>query len=211
MYDNAPVNSATTFLLVTGSTYQVLRGFSTTAGAWTVPAPSLSLWHGIGVSHDASSVSNVPSIYIDGIAATVTTVTPPVGSATTNNQAFSLGNRADGIRNWDGLLAWFVYWNIVLSADDHFRLGQGTNPLTVRPDAIVHAEFLDGISNPEPSWGNTLGFGTLTGTRFGQDNPIVMPPSIEWYDRAISVAAGGAFQPAWAQRSNILQSGGYAA
>jgi hypothetical protein len=42
--------------------------FSTTAGSWTVPAPSSSAWHHYAVVYDVTSSSNTPSIYVDGIA-----------------------------------------------------------------------------------------------------------------------------------------------
>ncbi len=74
------------------------QGFSGTNGRWRTAAGSLSLfqWHHVVLSYDNSSVSNVPTIFIDGVAQTVTVSATPTGSRDSDaTSSMTVGNRDD--------------------------------------------------------------------------------------------------------------------
>jgi hypothetical protein len=57
------------------------HGWSTTSGAWHgSTALSASTWYHVAVTYNGGSTSNVPQIYINGVADTMTTTTTPAGS-----------------------------------------------------------------------------------------------------------------------------------
>jgi hypothetical protein len=62
-----------------------VNGFSTTAGSWATPNNSLTTGlHHITVIYDAGNVANNPTIYIDGVSQSLTELTTPVGTFTSD-------------------------------------------------------------------------------------------------------------------------------
>lgn len=88
----------------TTTTLLFMVNFSGTAGTWSFSAPSFSNWHYLKVVYDAGNTTNIPQIYIDGIAQSVTVSSPPVGSFAAQGTPIYIGNRQLGGRNWDGLI-----------------------------------------------------------------------------------------------------------
>ncbi|HEX9504004.1 MAG TPA: DUF2341 domain-containing protein, partial [Patescibacteria group bacterium] len=100
------------------NTLQYNRDWSTTQGAWSIPRPSLNAWHHVVVTYDGNSLSNNPVIYLDGVSQTITTITAPVGTLSTNTDPYVIGNRGnDNARNWLGNLDEFRISNVIRSAD----------------------------------------------------------------------------------------------
>jgi hypothetical protein len=134
----------------------------TTEGQWTIAAPSSSAWHHALITYDGSSTANNPIIYIDGSSVTVTRLTAPVGSLVTNSDGFILGNRSDQIRNFNGRLAEFAFWNgSILTAGNATSLAAGA-----RADSIgspVAYLKLCGSTSPEPNEISGGATGTVTG------------------------------------------------
>lgn len=75
-----------------------------TPGQWTIPLPSLSAWHHLIVVYDSGSSSNTPTIYVDGIAQTVTTAQAASGSITMSSATLRIGNTSGDNRTFDGTL-----------------------------------------------------------------------------------------------------------
>lgn len=148
--------------------------WSTTAGNFTIATgPPLNTWSPLIVSYDGSSTANIPSIYIKGVAASVTTGTTPVGAFSSDTVNILIGNLAAGNQTWDGLMAHFAIWNTNLNAAEAMALSSGINPLLIRPENLVSYLPLDGINNPETDLilGNTT---SITGTRLGTSEPPAM-------------------------------------
>jgi hypothetical protein len=82
-------------------------GFSITDGEWRSPLDSISAntWYYGCVSHDNSSTSNNPAIYIDGSSVAVIEMTAPDGDADSDS-AYSamIGNKPGLNRDWDGII-----------------------------------------------------------------------------------------------------------
>lgn len=90
-------------------------GRSTTAGIWNVPVPASSVIT-LAVSYSSASNANVPIIYFDGVSQSVTTISAPVGTVTTDSDSYVIGNRKnDSARNFDGRLSDFSVFRSILS------------------------------------------------------------------------------------------------
>lgn len=168
-------------------TFQV--PFSGGTAGWTCNRPATNSWHSIILTYDGTSASNAPVIYVDGVSQTVTGSASGTINLPTLN--WYVGNRADGARNWDGMLAHAAIWNITLAAPDAMVLALGASPLIIRPDSLQSYMPLDGVNNPEFDFinGNSS---SITGTRLGTREPPVMPiariRSLFDYQSDISIA-----------------------
>jgi pectate lyase len=98
--------------------YRYLRLWSGGTGSWTIPAPSANVWHHLAVVYDASSPSNNPQIYVDGVSQPVTRTRAPSGTPLTNADAYVVGNRGGGDRSWRGLLDEVRIYNRLLTASE---------------------------------------------------------------------------------------------
>jgi hypothetical protein len=111
IFDKLTVGSQVDILLNDSSNngYQYFRAFSSANGSWTFPRGSVGDVHIVGVTFDASSDSNDPRAWVNGVEQTVTQQTPPVGTASTNTDPYVIGNRgSDFGRSWDGRISTFV-------------------------------------------------------------------------------------------------------
>lgn len=97
--------------------YRFTRGFSTTAGVWDMTPSGLGIWDHIILSYDSSATANNPSIWLQGKPATVTRVTGPVGTASTNGSAYWFGNRGNADHTWLGQIADIRISDRLISSD----------------------------------------------------------------------------------------------
>lgn len=163
-----------------GTTIAFVWFFSGSSGTWTFTLPSTGVWHHLCIVYDATNTSNVPIIYIDGVAQTLS-ATQPTGTVGTQNGPPFLGNRTDGTRNWDGLMAHFAQWNNqLLTASEVSALSSGVNPLMLYPEKLTYYTPLDGVNNPEVDI--IKGYiTTLSGTALGRSEAPVMSVAQAWY------------------------------
>ena len=128
------------FAFGTNNTYNFKRVFSTTAGEWSIPEPSLNAGHRLLITYDSSDVANDPTIDVDGVSQTVTVVATPVGTANTNTSAYLLGNRnhpTSGFnRSWDGGLGEWAVWNRILISNERTIFGSNYSALFI-PDGLI--------------------------------------------------------------------------
>ncbi len=103
-------DTGTWYVAVAGgqNSIEFQQNFTVQEGVWDTPDGSLILnkWNYITVTYDRSSSSNVPSIYINGVKQTLTTVTAPSGSAQSDGPASLLiGNGVSPFnRTFDGII-----------------------------------------------------------------------------------------------------------
>lgn len=154
-------------------TLAVVYGFSVNAGTWQFPAPASGAWHSLVITFDGSAPT--PAVYVDGIIQSLTNLATPVGSFASTATNFYLGNRADGTRNWDGLLAHLALWNVILDGAAVAALANGTPPPLIGPRPPLFYFPLTGIFNPELDLinGNSA---AQTGTRLGPSEPPFITP-----------------------------------
>lgn len=175
-----------------GSTYTYVHVFNTTNGTWTMSRPATGAWHQIGLTYDNTSTSNNPAMYLDGSSVTVTTSTAPVGTASTSTDPYGVGNRpSDKARVWDGMIAEWAVWNVILSAGEMAALGAGFSPLLVRPQSLVSYCPMVETSNIR-DWFRTNA-PTVTGT-LNQPHPgrIIYPSRRRLIIPAAAAPAGNA-------------------
>lgn len=171
----------------------VSAAWSTARGNWIFPSPSSDAWHHFCISYSGSSTSNTPAVYIDGVAQSVTLTTPPTGTFGVSVTTVGIGN-APGISPgvlWNGMLAHAAFWrDAALNTAQIGALAAGTNPMLIRPDALVMYVPLTGINNPEF---DLKGFpaSVVTGTRLGTSEPPAMPTIVayqQFIDSALTLS-----------------------
>lgn len=156
------------------------RGFSGSTASWNVGVnPSNNRWHHAMVAYDAGSTANVPVIYFDGVAQSVATGTAPIGTPVVTNAIYSIGNRATGIRNFDGMLCEFAIWDgILLTANEARALARGVPPLLLRPSSLSLYIPMYGLQASDPDWSTGHKLQTITGTVKRNHAPISNPFAI---------------------------------
>lgn len=122
---------------VNGIVFNVL--FGTSEGVWLATAPSADAWHHLAVTYDRSSAANVPIIYLDGSAVTVTASPQASGTYVANAGSVIIGNSLDTTRVWDGMLAEAAGWNRILTAGEVTALAARFSPLLM-PQGLVYYE-----------------------------------------------------------------------
>lgn len=153
------------------TSYNYSRNWSGATADWEIAQPGTGSWNHVGVTYDGGSSANTPVMYLNGVSQSVTTNVAASGSINTNSDPYVIGNRTnDNARVWDGSLAEFAIWNVILDAAEMAALGAGISPLLIRPASLVLyvplvRELLD-VKNAPP---------TKTGTAV-QPHPRVYQP-----------------------------------
>ena len=102
---------------------------STTAGAWTSPVSvPTNKWVHIAVAYNNSSVSNNPSMYVNGVSVTVTEGTTPVGTRVSDDgEDLTIGNTSGGDRTFDGQMTCIQLHNHELDSTEVKELYSGAS------------------------------------------------------------------------------------
>ncbi len=171
-----------------GSNQSILfqYGFSGHIGNWVTPANSISLntWQHVAVVYDNSSDANDPTLYINGVAQTVTEIDTPSGTPSSDAALnLTLGNYSlDTSRTFDGLLDDVRIYDRMLDAAEIAELANAgnTGPIahwkldeTSGTTAVDSEGGHDGTLTNGPSWDS----GTIDGgLRFDASNDFVDIP-----------------------------------
>lgn len=159
--------NASTTIMGSRSDWSVTQG----VWHWTIG----SGWQHILYTYDASSTSNIPVVYVNGIQATVSTDFAPIGVFSPQSNTLQIGNDSTGIRNFEGMIAEIAIWNnAILTNGDAIALYGGVRPLNIKPDSIIQYMPLDGINKPEFDFKNAPST-TITGTKLGTSDPFLEP------------------------------------
>jgi hypothetical protein len=107
-----------------GSNVRFARVFSGTTGVWDTPLTTGTMM-GFMLTYDNGSILNNPLMYsmVLGtdkklVSRTVTQDTPPVGTPTTPNAGYSIGDRDDTAVCFDGLIHRMRVYNRLLTLDE---------------------------------------------------------------------------------------------
>lgn len=141
-------------------------------GRWTCGLPTLSTWVHLAVVYDASSTSNDPDIYLDGVLQTETEDLTPAGNAITTAEEVIIGNRTEGDRQARAGLAHVSVWHSLLSGANISSLAGGSSPLDV-DNTMEYYLPLYGDQSPEPDLSGNSVDGTVSGTTATADDPTV--------------------------------------
>lgn len=161
------------------ASFQFKYPFSTTPGVWSFASGGLTLntLHHIGITYDATSTSNAPIIYVDGVAQSLTVTVPPVGTANPATTTLSIGNNPAGTRNFDGVLSEIAYWNVILTPNEITALSHHAPTLKIRPASLkfYFPLYANGTAINEADWGPShTQISSTTGTK-GQFNAPINP------------------------------------
>lgn len=100
-------------------------GFWTTNGVWWSPVNTVTpnSWQSCCITYNRSSLTNVPTMRVNGVLQTVTTFTAPSGTAVNNTSRYAIGNRpSDNLRVFDGRIACVYMWDRILSAEEQIAI-----------------------------------------------------------------------------------------
>ena len=104
--------------------------WSTNRGVWWSPNDVLSLntWYYIALTYDASSVSNIPKIYLNGESLSLYVDSSPLGIPSETSDPYIIGNRGAHDRTFDGVIDSVRISNIIRSDEEiwqYWLLSQG--------------------------------------------------------------------------------------
>lgn len=162
-------------LIVDSTNFEITTGWSTTVGDWTIATPTTGAEHNILITYDGAATTNNPVVYVDGSSVTVTKLTAPVGTLVTAAKVFTIGNRTDHTRAFNGWISTVAIWNTILAAADATALNNGAAPCAVQNGNIVAYWPLNAGDSPEVELftANTL---TVTGTTVVSGSTVVTNP-----------------------------------
>src|ERR1700733_8758812 len=146
------------------SIMEVRRTWSGGGGVWTWSAPATGGWHHWAITYDGSSISILPTVYIDGGSVSVSVHTAVSGFLAKITAQPLIGG-CNGSFTFDGKLAEEVFWNnTILTQAEVTALAKGASPLKVRPESLTFYVPMFGNTSSEVDWSPNHYAVTVTGT-----------------------------------------------
>lgn len=125
-------------------------------------------WSSLSISGDTSDTTTHPRIVQDKLLKTTTRVGAASWWGTLTSAQFVIGNRPnDNGRNWDGYIAHYCLWDVILTEREEQQLHSGVPPYLVRPQDIVAYYPLDSDLNMFGRNANAIS------VRYTKNNPPV--------------------------------------
>jgi len=147
---------------------RLFKSHSTTGGDWTTTTHDIVLnaWNHMLVTYDDDATTNDPVFFVNGTIRTLSEITAPVGTATSDagNDLILLNNSATPARDLDGIYFFYCFWTVILSDNEIGALSRGVNPFAVRNDSQVINAPLWGNQTPEPNYDDQTPALPVTGT-----------------------------------------------
>jgi len=147
------------------------RGFSLGTGQWYLGgAVSTGNWMNIAMTYAAVNTTSQPIFYVNLSQGSTTTNVAPKGVVGSDNiYSLRFGSNSSGTRSFNGRMAYFHYYNRVLTKNEISQIARFPGSIT------------NGLRGFLPLWGGTpendySGYGntgTITGAIFSIDNPPV--------------------------------------
>ena len=137
---------------------------------WHIPLDTAGKTNTVVIAYDASSTSNIPVMYLNGVSQSVTTDVAPVGTVVSSTNAAYIGNRLSGGRNFDGRIWLAVVWDRVLSSSEIIEATR--NPWQLFSDETLYVPrvttktiagpYTDTLSNTITTYSHTPDLSTVT-------------------------------------------------
>lgn len=126
------------------SKYTYKRQWSGGLGEWAAAgSPGVGVWAHFTVTVDGSSLANLPGMYFNGVPQTVTNTIATSGTISSNTDSYWIGNRGNGDRGFDGMLAEAAIWDRILSPVEIQLLAGGWSPALFKAGLVEYLP-LDG-------------------------------------------------------------------
>jgi len=139
-------------------------------GTWSVPYPTYNIWTHYVWTMDASSVSNTPSCYKNGVPITVTVRQVPTGTLPADSNTITVGNLSSSERlySFGGQILYVRLYNSVLGADQAKSLYQNPFQIYTQPSnnwlkISSMLKSVNGLSRGSVKTINGLGLGSMKG------------------------------------------------
>jgi hypothetical protein len=204
IFDKRVSESEVELLFYGAGEIKYVRVFSGGSAEWGIPAPVSKEWVHLVVTYDSSSASNDPTFYINGTVVSLTTNANPSGTATTNTDAYVVGNRGnDNARNWDGYIDEFKIYDAVLTADEVMELYTTGSVIGVSP--ILSYDLDEGsgtIATDSSGNGNN---GTITGATYSTD--VFIKPRLKIRDMGTCLSFASTGNHVAIPHNNLLNIG----
>jgi len=165
--------------------YLFVRGWTTSTDSfaqWQIDNPDDATIHHFAVTYDSGSTANDPVMYLDGVSKSVTEVQSPSGAAVTSAEPYTIGNRADDTRGWDGMICEFAVWNSILNSTQIASLAAGASPLDVSPGTLIAYFPMHNGDSPEPDV-----VGSADATVLGTTTEARVSPVPDYFNRLVEV------------------------
>ncbi len=133
----------------------------TGSGNWYWVKPTYKTWVNFVMTYDGGDVANAPVVYYNGVSQTVNLFTAPTGTLGVDSGVYSIGNRGDGVRVWNGMIAEFAVWNRILTSAEITALASGYSP-GLFPSGLL--EYIPMKVTDSPVTSTVLAAPTVTGT-----------------------------------------------
>jgi hyaluronate lyase len=171
-FDGSANNNALDF-----ATIKTASGTSVN-GEWLALPNSIGTgtWFHVTVSYDKGSTTNIPALYVNGIKASLTTLTSPSVATPSYAGTSFIGNRLDLTRGWNGLIDDLRIYNRLLSdAEVQMLAGvaappnlaptvsAGANQTVVWPAAANLSGSVADDGNPNPPGATTVTWSKVSG------------------------------------------------
>jgi hypothetical protein len=164
---------------------------------WT--RPSTGAWNHWVITYDSSAHANNCVVYQNGSSVSVSRfgTGPTSGTADTNSDPHCVGdyNISPYTRAWDGMLAEWATWDVILDAGEAASLGKGYSPMLIRP-----ASLKDYVPMVRDNVSLKLTAPTITGALV-QPHPRIIMPHRRQNRRFTTAAAGSVPMGAYARNS----------
>jgi hypothetical protein len=175
-------------------------------GTWNTPANSITYnsWNHIAVVYDSSSTLNNPDLYVNGIKQTISRITSPQGTQSSNEGEGMIGNRIPLNRGWDGLIDELRIYNRALSATEivffydqansgpfNFALANSMNLSVTQGSSATNtitASLVSGLSQPVSF--STVGLPSGASASFSQKTCSLTCSSLLTIETTASTPAG---------------------
>lgn len=135
--------------------------YATSGGAWSPPNGSISIntkYH-LAASYDNSSISNTPTLWINGVSQSVNVVQSPSGTLQTPaNGTISVGQQVNGTYPFIGKIEDVRIYNRILNGSDISSIYNGGSPTSFETNdngLVFHAPMLIG-TGITPPWNGTI-------------------------------------------------------
>lgn len=131
---------------------------------------TLATWNNVGFTWAGVS-TGAPTIFVDGADVTDST-TNGTGSIGDNDGVLYIGDRSTATRSFDGEMANFALWTVVLTANELLALSHGVNPFAIRNASCVLNLPFWGNQSPEPDYSGEGNTDAMTDTTKSFNPPV---------------------------------------
>jgi len=103
------------FYILNGGYLSFAHKFTTTTGVWRTTNSTISTgsWIHVAVSYNSGATTNNPIIYVNGVSQSLTEITTPVGTGSTDLSDYVIGSYTN---SFNGKITQCLFWEIIVDS-----------------------------------------------------------------------------------------------